>query len=217
MSLKKFGDDLPNSTIGVRREIRHPKTPGPGHYRPELADAHTRNRSPEFDWSRSPKRPEPNIDVNNGPGSIIGSKKFGDMLPKKTIGVRRETQIPRTPGPGEYRPETADGHTKARSSGYEWHKSPGRQEAKSNPNNGPGSIVKAKQFGDDLPNTTIGVRRDEQVSRSPGPGEYKHENADGLTKNRAPGYDWSKSPNRFSTKDDPNNGPGSNANLMNWG
>ena len=64
------------------------------------------------------------------------------------------------------------------------------------PNNGPGSTVSLKKFGDDLPNTTIGVKRNEKVVKTPGPGEYCHEIADRQVKDRKPGYEWHKSSGR---------------------
>jgi hypothetical protein len=99
-----------------------------------------------------------------------------------TIGVRREKRVPITPGPGEYRPEEADGLTKPRAPEYEWHKNLGRPESIVDPDNGPGHIVDNRKFGDDIPNMTIGVRREERIPKTPGPGEYKPEEADGLTK-----------------------------------
>ena len=129
-------------------------------------------------------------------------------MPNHTIGVRREEKVPETPGPGEYRHENADGLTKERVPGYEWHKNQGRPVPVVDPNNGPGNIEDNRKFGDDANDMTIGVRREERVPVTPGPGEYRHEDADGQTKPRVPAHEWHKYPGRPEPEVDPNNGPG---------
>ena len=56
--------------------------------------------------------------------------------------------------------------------------------------------MKLNKFGDNMPKSTIGMKRSEKVVKTPGPGEYRHEYADSKTKSRAPGYEWSKSSGR---------------------
>jgi hypothetical protein len=63
-------------------------------------------------------------------------------------------------------------------------------------------------FGDDAQNFKIGVRRDDKFADTPGPGHYKHENADDMVNNRSPAWQWQNNTGRPEIAANPNNGPG---------
>ena len=53
-----FGENVGMITIGVKRDEITPVTPGPGTYSPEKSDQLTQVRSPAFDFSKQPERPD---------------------------------------------------------------------------------------------------------------------------------------------------------------
>lgn len=67
-------------TIGARREERIPVAPGPGTYSPEKGDGMTLVRSPAFDFSKQPERPNAVESNPNGPGSYDAYPNFGEDL-----------------------------------------------------------------------------------------------------------------------------------------
>jgi hypothetical protein len=52
------------------------------------------------------------------------------------------------------------------------------------------------KFGEDVKTLPIGVRREESILRSVGPGEYQHERADSATKYRHPAADFNRQEGR---------------------
>jgi poly(3-hydroxybutyrate) depolymerase len=196
-------------TIGLRRDVQIPTTPGPGHFSLEKADGIVNDRAPAWEWHKNQGRPEPAIDPSNGPGTTIDNRKFGDDAHNMTIGLRRDAQIPTTPGPGHFSHEKADGLVNDRAPAWEWHKNQGRPEPAIDPSNGPGTTIDNRKFGDDAHNMTIGLRRDAQIPTTPGPGHFSHEKADGLVNDRAPAWEWHKNQGRPEPAIDCENGPGS--------
>jgi hypothetical protein len=65
-----------------------------------------------------------------------------------------------------------------------------------NPNGGPGTYDDQYKFGDESKAQEFGVRREEKIPLGPGPGEYRHEEADGTVKNRNPACDFNKNTGR---------------------
>jgi len=60
------------------------------------------------------------------------------------------------------------------------------------PNNGPGStpyILHSSNNG-----ITIGVKRQEHIEKTPGPGDYSHEKADSLTKSKSVSQYFGRNP-----------------------
>jgi len=56
---------------------------------------------------------------------------------------------------------------------------------------------------------TIGIRRINKDTLSPGPGHYSPERGDGITKQNSRATDFNRSVGRPQSLVDPNNGPGS--------
>jgi hypothetical protein len=52
----KFGDDSKAHEFGVRREEKIPIGPGPGEYKPEVADSAVRERSPAWEFKNQTGR-----------------------------------------------------------------------------------------------------------------------------------------------------------------
>lgn len=55
------------------------------------------------------------------------------------------------------------------------------------------------------------MRRDEKIPIGPGPGEYRHEQADGTVKQRNPAWDFKSTGGRKDAVIDPEGGPGTYA------
>jgi hypothetical protein len=125
-----------------------------------------------------------------GPGEYETTNNFGDDVKTLPIGVRREEKIIRTAGPGEYQHERADLQTKYRHPAADFEKQEGRKEGEVNPNNGPGTHETHYNFGDGVRTQPIGIRREEPIPVTAGPGEYQHERADLQTKYRHPAADF---------------------------
>lgn len=87
---KNFGEDVPNMTIGHKREQVIAKGPGPGEYNPEVSDAKIKYKTPNAIFGNSPSRPESfapdGSNVTGGPGAYNEGKKFGEGVPTFTIG-----------------------------------------------------------------------------------------------------------------------------------
>ena len=61
------------------------------------------------------------------------------------------------------------------------------------------------------------MRRDERIEITPGPGQYKLQEADRTVKNRNPAWDWQKSAGRTEQYIDQNGGPGAIEENRNFG
>jgi Sperm-tail PG-rich repeat len=82
------------------------------------------------------------------------------------------------PGPGYYSPERAEKLTLIRASEYSFKEQTGRKDLVSDSNVGPGSYQNQKHFLDSAGNFTIGVRRENNISTTLGPGSYSVEKGD---------------------------------------
>ena len=90
--------------MGAKRESKIDTfTPAPGSY--NVTNATVRPRSPETNFKSQAGRKDANIDRSGGPGSYFVPTQ-SDSKPM-TIGVKRTDRVEITPGPGDYRPETA--------------------------------------------------------------------------------------------------------------
>ena len=67
--------------------------------------------------------------------------------------------------------------------------------------NGPGSYEPYDNFGEHTNKLTIGVKRDEHIPVTPGPGTYNPEQADSKVMARAPATDFSKQTARLDTSE----------------
>lgn len=116
------------------------------------------------------------------------------------ISEKRETNITRTVGPGEYDPDRANSQIKPKNRAVNIGSSPERPDnfnSGVNANLGPGQYdsrdytVKSttKSF-------TIGEKRARNVDETMGPGSYDPSRADGVTKHKVPSVDMGKSPSR---------------------
>ena len=109
-----------------------------------------------------------------------------------TFGVRREETILPSPGPGTYSPERGDHLVLERYAAYDFAKQTERKESTFESLIGPGSYKAGFNFGEDLNKVTIGVRREDSISQTPGPGTYSPEKADAVTYQRASAADFAK-------------------------
>jgi hypothetical protein len=71
---------------------------------------------------------------------------------------------------------------KQRNPAWEFKNNAGRKDVISDPNGGPGTYEHHYKFGDDSKAQDFGVKREEKIPQGPGPGEYRHEDADGVVK-----------------------------------
>ena len=87
------------------------RTAGPGDYEPEAAEGLTKTKNRGALIGSSPTRPDNftrTQDYNADPGAYDDGKRFGDDTKSFRIGEKRDKPIPRTAGPGDYSPETAE-------------------------------------------------------------------------------------------------------------
>jgi len=112
------------------------------------------------------------------------------------------------PGPGEYNHELADGTVKQLNPAWDFKNTVGRIEAHCDPSGGPGTYNDPYKFGDDSRAQEFGVRREERIPLGPGPGQYKHEDADGITRQRNAAWDFRNQTGRKDAVADPTRGPG---------
>jgi len=96
--------------------------------------------------------------------------KFGQDMGPQTIGIRRDQEIERTAGPGYYEHERADSLTKIQSRRIDFNQSPERPELVVQNANLPVSYGGPHTFEAKLGAQTIGVRREENIETSVGPG-----------------------------------------------
>ena len=109
-----------------------------------------------------------------------------------TFGVRREETLLPSPGPGTYSPERGDHLVLERYAAYDFAKQTERKDSTFESLIGPGSYKAGFNFGYDLNKVTIGVRREDSISQTPGPGTYSPEKADAVTYQRASAADFAK-------------------------
>ena len=129
-------------------------------------------------------------DQTSAPGSYdIKGMSFGESTKTMTIGVKRETRVERSPGPGQYDADRSDSLTKSRApQAIDFDKttgrldmSPGRNE--SSPET---DVERFYQYPKEKPIFSIGQKRPEKAREGPGPGEYNLD--DSAIKPRTQGY-----------------------------
>ena len=97
------GEGVPSFKIGEKRPNPEPyNNVGPGQYNPDVADAVTKQRTPNVNLGSSPARPIPRNDVNVAPGQYDYDKGFGgDVQYNFKIGEKRPDPEPyNNVGPG---------------------------------------------------------------------------------------------------------------------
>ena len=201
-------------TIGLKRDFKIPVTPGPGEYKHDKADpiVYEHHRQTEFFHNG---RKEVKIDAENGPGTHDEHRNFGYDSKDMTIGLKKDHKIPVTPGPGEYKFERANNTI------YEHHRENefyhnGRKDVKLDPNNGPGTHEEHRNFGYDSKDMTIGQKRDHKIEVKPGPGYYRHEQADTQVYEHHRANEFFHN-GRKEVKLDAENGPGTHEEHRNFG
>ena len=97
---------------------------------------------------------------------------------------------------------------KPRNAAWDFKLTTGRQEIIADPNRGPGTYEDGYKFGDDSRAHDFGIRRELIIPDGPGPGEYRHEQADGIVRWRNPAWDWRNNTGRLNSVTDPSRGPG---------
>lgn len=129
-------------------------------------------------------------DDTTAPGQYdVKGMSFGDNAKSFTIGVKRESRVEQSPGPGSYEPERSDSATKYRNpravnfDKVTGRKSPSRDRDNSSELTSPERFY---QWPKELPIYTIGEKRDEKPREGPGPGEYNLD--DSAVKPRVTGY-----------------------------
>lgn len=117
-----FGENTKSFTIGVKRETRTEKSPGPGSYEHSRSESQTKHRSPTtVDFDRTTGRIE--ASPNRDPSSEFGNQERFYQYPKEvpvySIGQKRPEKPKDGPGPGEYnlddsatKPRRTQGHHK---------------------------------------------------------------------------------------------------------
>lgn len=147
----------------------------------------------------SPTRSSLKIDPSNGPGTNSELRNFGYDTKGLTIGVKRSDKIPKTPGPGDYRPDSAMNYTKYSSAKFDFSKSPTKGSSfKYDQTPGPGHVDDNRTLTQSLTakNLTIGVKTDKKITRTVGPGDYSPEKSSKLVKADNRAVDFAKSPTR---------------------
>jgi len=119
-----------------------------------------------------------------------------------TIGEKREVKILKTPGPADYKSESALKHMKPNSSIADFAKSPRRKDNFVNNTSapGPGFVEEHRSFLNSLNSKqiTIGKRNQEKISKTIGPGHYSPEKSTKTVKNSNRAVDFAKSPTRLN-------------------
>ena len=108
-----------------------------------------------------------------------------------------------TAGPGEYNHEQADNLTKTKTPNINLGTSPSRPNtiavSGSEFQGAPGQYDDGIRFNSGVKGFKIGEKKDERIPVTAGPGEYNHERADNVTKNRTPNINMGTSPSRPGT------------------
>ena len=106
-----------------------------------------------------------------------------------------------TAGPGEYNHEVADNLTKTRTPNINIGSSPSRPHSLAVTGSGadPGQYDDGIRFNSGVKGFKIEGKKEERIPVTAGPGEYNHEAADNLTKNRTPNINLGTSPSRPGT------------------
>lgn len=81
------------------------------------------------------------------------------------------------PGPGHYSPEKTDAIVRSSSPSADFKNKSSRKDLRVEPNLGPGYYV-LDNTNDTSKQMTIGVKHEERLEKTPGPGEYSAEKAD---------------------------------------
>ena len=139
-----------------------------------------------------------------GPGSYHDANyNFGKDAKGFTIGEKRPEKLGDGLGPGAYDPEKADAMTRSRMPRVDFSGSPSRGNSP-NRNNAHDSNVGPGQYDDRSYERakennrwfTIGVKREQAIEETMGPGSYDPDKAEMLTKPRNPSVSFDGSPNR---------------------
>ena len=129
-------------------------------------------------------------DETSAPGSYdVKGMSFGSNTKSMTIGVKRDSRVERSPGPGHYEAQRSDSLTKTRSpQAIDFDRTTGRKEVSPLKDSSaePGNLERFYQYPKEVPNFTIGELRPEKPKDGPGPGVYNLD--DSMTKPRTMGY-----------------------------
>ena len=130
-------------------------------------------------------------DHGSAPGTYdVKGMSFGENTKSMTIGVKRESRVERSPGPGEYDANRSDSLTKSRPpQSVNFDKTTGRGEGTSPARDSSpdfGETDRFYHYPKEKPIYSIGQKRPEKPRDGPGPGEYNLD--DSATKPRTSGY-----------------------------
>ena len=138
-------------------------------------------------------------DLDVSPGQYDDGIRFNSNTKSFRIGEKHEERIERTAGPGEYRPERADGITKQKIPNVNLGTSPARPGMAIKDKDfevAPGQYNHEQAFGSDAKSFRIGEKREGRIDKTAGPGEYSPERADVLTKQKTPNINLGSTPAR---------------------
>ena len=114
---------------------------------------------------------------------------FGSNAKSFTIGRKREARAEHSPGPGEYAVERSESQTKSRvNKSPDFEKTTGRREESPARESSSefGTVERFYQYPKEVPNFSIGEKREAKPKDGPGPGEYNLD--DSMTKPRTVGF-----------------------------
>ena len=197
----RFNTGVKSFTIGEKREQPIPKTAGPGSYNPEQAEALTKTRAHNIDLGKSPSRPNTFAVAGHehaaAPGQYDDGVRFNSGVKSFTIGEKREQPIPKTAGPGEYQVDKALNQTHTRNPAPDMSSSPPRPGTFAIAGqSAPGQYDSSVKFANDVNGFTIGVKREQPIPKTVGPGEYAVDRAEKLTRAESPAVQFGESPER---------------------
>lgn len=115
-------------------------------------------------------------DIASAPGSYdVRGMSFGENTKSFTIGVKRDSRVEGSPGPGSYDHSRSESQTKNRSPNtVDFDRTTGRKDASParDASGEVGNQERFYQYPKQVPVYSIGERRPEKPKDGPGPGEY---------------------------------------------
>lgn len=114
------------------------------------------------------------------------SKAFGEDAKGFTIAAKRKERVEQSPGPGQYDHERSDSVTKTRAPAVDFAKNPERDSPTKSVDTPDFYVLdRFYNYPKEIPNFSMGQKREDKQDEKPGPGEYDVQSA--LTKPRVLG------------------------------
>lgn len=183
-----FGAIRPRSKaayFGPPKQARQPtvRNIGPGYYDVDKGMNYTKPSSKTAKISPVKERPTPKQQENTE--LQYASKKFGDGVKTFTIGTKRKERVENSPGPGEYDHERSVSATKTRVPSVDFTKTGERFSPMKASDSPDYDIERFYNYPKEIPNYSLGQKRELKQDQKPGPGEYEVNLSQ--TKARTPG------------------------------